>query len=776
MRGLETKYKFSRFMLLTVFSILLSVISFFPSTAIAQDGEEYPPIYHPELTIRRSSGLIEIDGYIEDGGWKGAEKISSFFEHNPGDQTKPEVDTEVMITYDDTHLYVAWICYDDPDEVRAFFRDRDQVFDGDYVILCIDTYGDGTLAYEIAANPYGIPGDLLFSSNHGEDGSYNMIFESDGRITEFGWIVEMAIPFESLRFPDRPNQEWRMDFWRNRPRESRFQYSWAAYDRDENCWPCNWGTVRGISGVKSGSGLELLPSIVAYQSGNLNDQNYFDNHKGDGEISLGLSYDISSELTAEATINPDFSQIESDAAQIDVNSNFALYYQERRPFFQEGSDLFKTYYDAVYTRSINDPLLAGKVTWRKGSNSVAMLSAYDEHSIIMMPFEEGSRNVLNGKSYSNIIRAKHDFGKQAHFGLLGTDRRFDNGGSGSVVGIDGRIRLSTSSRLLFQCMTSYTEEVNDLALITRYDPDLGVVTDTTFNETLFADDKYTKGLDGETFWGHTWLVNLAHSPENYNIGADYMEMSPTFRADNGFVPSNNRRRAQLWFGAIKRFEESSILEATSGNVNLARVWNFDNVKKDEWVMATWELRFRAAQTGIHSRFLLSDELYREQQFNEIWLAHTCFNTTPSGLIQFGGNIDYGHRIARHELVMGKELTYGAWAEIRPLDRLYFFGSFNYVRSDDLDTDERLFSQSVFRSRIAYQFSRRFSARVIAQYNDRWDAFDIDPMLTYRVNAFSAFYLGSTHTYQDMVMDEHGIQGWYLRDRQFFLKFQYLFQI
>ncbi|MCK4537275.1 MAG: carbohydrate binding family 9 domain-containing protein [Candidatus Krumholzibacteria bacterium] len=733
---------------------------------MAQDEKEYVPVYHPELTIRRASGPIKIDGYIEDRGWKGAEKIDQFFEHNPGDQTKPEVDTEVLITYDDTHLYVAWICYDDPNEVRASYRERDQIFGGDYVILCIDTYGDATLAYEIAANPYGIPGDMLFSSANGEDGSYDMIFESDGRITEFGWIVEMAIPFESIRFPDRHEQEWRMDFWRNRSRESRFQYSWAAYDRDENCWPCQWGTVKGISGVKPGSGLELLPSIVAYQSGNLNDQNYFDNHKGDGEMSLGLSYDISSELTVEATINPDFSQIESDAAQIDVNSNFALYYRERRPFFQEGSDLFNTYFNAVYTRSINDPLLAGKVTWRKGSNSVAMLSAYDEHSIIMMPFEEGSRNVLNGESYSNIVRAKHDFGQQAHIGLIGTDRRFDNGGSGSVVGIDGRIRLSTSSRLLFQGLASYTEEVNELSL----------VSDDDFNAELFADDKYTKGLDGETFWGHAWLVNLAHSPENYNIGADYMEMSPTFRADNGFEPSNNRRRAQLWFGGVKRFEDSSILEHTSANVRLARVWNFDNVKKDEWVYTSWELRFRAAQTNISSIFLASNELYQGQQFNDIWLAHTHFNTTPSGALHFGGSIDYGHRIARYELVMGKELTYGLWAEIRPLDRLYFFGQFSYVESNDLDTDERLFSQSVFRSRVAYQFSRRFSARVIAQYNDRWDAFDIDPMLTYRVNAFSAFYLGSTHTYQDMAMDERGIQGWYLRDRQFFLKFQYLFQI
>ncbi|HSG27441.1 MAG TPA: DUF5916 domain-containing protein, partial [Candidatus Krumholzibacterium sp.] len=447
-----------------------------PGTALAKKPDDgYVPVYHPELNIRRATGPIVVDGFIEDAGWKDAAKAGNFAEHNPGDQTRPEVDTEVLITYDDTHLYVAWICYDDPDEVRAFMCERDNVFQGDYVILCIDTYGEAALAYEIAANPYGIPGDLLYSSNNGEDSSYDMIFESDGRITESGWIVEMAIPFESMRFPDRHDQVWKVDFWRNRPRESRFQYSWAAYDRNENCWPCKWGTMKGISGIKPGSGLELLPSVVGFQTGSLErDTNHFENESADGELSLGISYDISSELTAEMTINPDFSQIESDAAQIDVNSTFALYYPERRPFFQEGSDLFNTYFDAVYTRSINDPLLAGKVTWREGKNSLAMLSAYDEHSIIMLPSEEGSRNVENGKSYSNIVRGRHEFGNQSHIGMVATDRRFEGGGSGSLAGVDGKIRFGSNS-FLFQALATHTEEVDNPDLVKRWDDDLGTV-------------------------------------------------------------------------------------------------------------------------------------------------------------------------------------------------------------------------------------------------------------------------------------------------------------
>ncbi len=750
--------------------VLLTCL-FYTFSAVRAEGS-YIPVYKPELRISKAAGPIDIDGDLGDEGWRGAAKAANFAEHSPGDQTKPEVDTEVLITYDNTHLYVAWICHDDPGEIRASFCERDRIFDDDYVILCIDPYGDAAMAYEIAANPYGIPGDLFFSANYGEDIAYDMIFESSGKITGSGWVVEMAIPFAGMRFPDRQEQVWKMDFWRNRPRESRFQYSWAAYDRNESCWPCNWGTVTGISGIESGSGLELLPSVVAHESGYLNDKGKFVNDKVTGDLSLGVSYVISSELTAEATINPDFSQVESDIAQLDVNSTFALFYPERRPFFMEGSDLFNTYFNAVYTRQINDPLAAGKLTWRKGSNSIAFLTAHDEHSVIILPFEEWSTFIENGKSYSNIVRAKHDFGEQSHIGLVATDRRFEGGGSGSLIGVDGRIRFTPNNSLLFQALSTYTREVNKTAL-----------SDSAFyakyfeeGDTLFNGDKYTAGLDGESYWGYSWLAGLSRDKANYSASTTYLELSPTFRADNGFETSNNWRRLNVDFQGIKRFENSKVLENINGSVNLARKWNCDNVRKDEWVTANMELKFRTGQTGIHSSYMASDELFRGIQFNEIWLAHTCFNTRPFGALALGGNINYGHRIARRELVMGKETSWGVWADIKPIDRMLVETSFSNIQSDDLRTDERLFSQSVFWSRLTLQLSRELSMRLVSQYNDRYRCWDVDPLITYRVNSLSMFYLGSTHDFMDLNFDEDGMDGWKLTERQFFLKFQYLFQV
>ncbi len=753
--------------------LLLSILvlsSLAPALAAAEEEiagakEKFVPVYHPEMTIRRAAGPIKLDGELDDEGWRRAAKADNFAEHSPGDQTQPAVNTEVLVTYDDKNLYVAWICYDDPGEVRASFCERDRIFSDDNVILMIDTYGEATLAYEIAANPLGIPGDLLFSSAHGEDISFNMIFETRGKITEFGWVVEMKIPFRSLRFPNREDQVWRVDFYRNRPREVRYQYSWAAYDRDLDCWPCRWGTMHGLSNISSGAGLELLPSVVGHQTGALDENGFFQNNDAEGELGLGIKYDFTSEISAGVTINPDFSQVESDAAQIDVNTTFALFYPERRPFFHQGRDIFNTEFNAIYTRSINDPSVAGKMLMRKGSNSLAFLSAYDEHSIIILPFEEESRYVANGKSFSNLLRFRHDLGEGSHLGLVATDRRFDGGGSGSLAGVDGQIRLTQSNSIEFQIIGSHTEEINNPAL-----------TDSAFNEQTFDSGKYTAALDGEEFWGHAFTIELERSTANYWLGGSYRERSPTFRADNGFEPQNNDRVAHANIGGIKRFEDSKIMENINGNFNLGRKWNFDGVQKDEWAMLSFELKFRAAQTGIHSRLMASNELFGGTRFDDIWLAHTCFRTQPWEALRFGGNYDYGHRIARNYLIMGAETNYGVWADIKPISRFLVAVNYNRVFSDDLETGERLFSQSILRLRTDLQMSRRFSFRLITQYNDRYRTWDFDPLLTYRVNSLSVFYVGSTYHYREYALTEGSLEDWRLSSRQYFLKFQYLFQL
>ncbi|UCC43319.1 MAG: carbohydrate binding family 9 domain-containing protein, partial [Candidatus Zixiibacteriota bacterium] len=416
------------------------------SLAFATKTELFEPQFKPSLEIFKTDDGIKVDGNLDDHGWKKAGRAGNFVERSPGENVPPAVETEAYITYDEDKLYVAFVCHDDPSSIRATMCQRDQFSGDDAICLLVDTYGDAAWAYEFYVNPYGVQKDYLWSSIAGEDPGFDLIWESAAKITDSGYQVEMAIPFASMRFPNKEVQSWKIDFWRNHPRESFKQYSWAAYDRNEQCWACQWGTIEGIANVRPGKGLELLPTVVGSQFGQLSDMDNpdspFDNSDPDGEFSLGGKYALSSDLTLEGAYNPDFSQIESDAAQIDVNTTVALFYPERRPFFQEGSDIFRTLFNSFYTRTVNDPQFAAKLTGRTERNSVGFMTALDENTPYMIPLEESSVLLNSKKSVVNAFRGIRTVGSDSKLGFILTDRRWTEGGSGSIAAVDYDIRLS----------------------------------------------------------------------------------------------------------------------------------------------------------------------------------------------------------------------------------------------------------------------------------------------------------------------------------------------
>ncbi|MCP4569490.1 MAG: carbohydrate binding family 9 domain-containing protein, partial [FCB group bacterium] len=412
----------------TMLILCISLAGLILAATPALATKTFEPVYNPSLEILRATESITVNGRLDDLGWVNAARADNFVERSPGDMTRPAVHTETIITYDEDKLYVAFICHDNPNTIRATMCDRDQFGGDDAVALLIDTYGDATWAYEFYVNPYGVQKDRLWSAVAGEDAGFDLIWESAATITDSGYQVEIAIPFASMRFPSKDVQTWKMDFWRNRPRESFMQYSWAAYDRNEQCWPCQWGTVAGIQNVRPGKGLELLPAFVANQSGNLSGDDNFENGDIIGDLSLNGKYSISSNVIAEAAINPDFSQIEADAAQIDVNSTFALFYPERRPFFQEGSDIFRTLFNSFYTRTVNDPQLAAKVTGRMGGTTFGFFTAVDENSPYMIPLDQRSITLNTDKSVTNVLRGLQTVGDDSRVGVFFSDRRQDGGG------------------------------------------------------------------------------------------------------------------------------------------------------------------------------------------------------------------------------------------------------------------------------------------------------------------------------------------------------------
>ena len=727
--------------------------------------ESFAPNIKPTYKVARLNGSILIDGILDDSGWQGLPRASNFAEQFPNNGDKAPAETEVMLTYDDDNLYIAFICRDpDPKSIRSSWSDRDRIWSDDYMGMIFDTYGDGAWSYEIFCNPKGLQGDGRQVTSAGEDIGFDLIFESRGMVTDFGYQIEIALPFASLRFPDKPIQKWRATFWRTRPRESRSTSSWAYIDDNTNCWTCEFGALTGIENIKPGKNFELLPSVIGFQSAELRDYDNRDSgledQDPDGEASLGFRYSITSSLSAEATINPDFSQVESDAAQIDVNEAFALFYPEKRPFFQEGGDLFETWVNVIYTRSINDPLVAAKLIRREGSSNFAYMGAVDEKSPVIIPLEERSGFVDGGESYSNILRYKHTLKGSSSLGAILSDRRFKTDGSNTVYGIDGNLRFKEKYRFEAQVVGSRTMEPDDTLLTVDID------------QTYFDDGKHTVAYDGESFDGHSLYASVERQSRNWNFDFDFRDTSPGFRADNGFITRNDRREAELWNG-FNFYPESRIFDNIETGFVYGRVWNSRSEFKDHW-MVTYIGAMLKAQTSVNFSHIYTQEIFRGVDLPEMNRFELNIYSNFSEPVQAGFNYYTGGFIARNEdpPVVGDGLNFAAWVDIKVTSRLKLEQVYRFSTLKRQDNDVELFRGYIFRSRINYQFNREMFLRLILQYNDFNNNFDIDPLLNYKLNPFTIFYIGSTVDYRD-IDDSNNMT---LTSRQFFAKFQYLFRM
>ena len=752
---------------------LLFLVIVCGATSAIADETGFKGTVKPQIQVSPATGQVVVDGVIGEPAWRTAAKATDFVEGYPGDRTMPPVQTEAYLTYDDKRLYVAFVCHDDPSSVRASFCERDQISNDDNVRFCLDTYGEAAWAYVFYVNPFGVQGDAMWANTGGEAAGYDLIWESAGMVTDSGYQVEMAIPFASLRFPNTEDQVWRADFWRNHPREAAAEYSWAAYDRNENCWPCQWGTLRGIAGVAPGRGIEITPSVIGYQSGSLQGTGEvqspyeFTNDNANGELSVWGKCSVSSNATVEATINPDFSQIEADAGQIDVNTTFTLFYPERRPFFQEGSDLFRAAVYTVNTRMINDPELAAKATLRFGRTSLGYILARDKQSPVILPSKERSDYLLAGKSTSNILRIRHTVGEGSEVGAILTDQRFDDGGSGSSLTHDGLFRLSPSVRARYHFTVSHVEEFDDADLTSQI-PDPNV----TF------DGKYTRAFDGEKFWGYFGYGSFGWWTSTWNASLAYQECSPTFRQHNGFFRQNDYRNVLSVVGYYYRLP-SGLFETINPHIRAHREWEIDGSEKYRTLELNLWTRLRAAQAGFYSQYVRTIENYGGVHYDRVWYIYQDAALQLGDLIQLTADAEFGHKIARRYGTMGEMFDFGLSAVLKLHERLSVQQWLDYACADELVSGAELYDGYIYRTRFNYQASRPLAVRLVVQYDDFQKQWSIDPLLTYRLNAFSVFYLGSTHNYGELEEerpDGRPIVSNHITRRQFFAKLQYLFQI
>src|SRR5262245_57571106 len=402
--------------------------------AHARDPQPGPP-----LTIARANGPIVIDGDLSDEGWKGLTPVTQWYETRVGDSVEPQVKNVGWLAYDDKYLYAAFEFEDpNPKLVRAPLGDHDQISGTtDYAGIIVDSRNDGKTAQMFLANLNGLEYDAISSDVTGEDNSPDYFWDTAGKLTATGWTLEIRVPFSSLRYARTPAPTWGIMLYRNYPRDQHYQFFTAKLPRDVSCFICNSSKLTGLENLPQGSHLVVAPYATTQQAnarpvlpGGGTAPLGTPLERGDLEAASGVDVKWSplSGLALDGTINPDFSQIEADAAQIVANERFALFYPEKRTFFLEGVDLFSAPFQAVYTRTINNPDAGARATGRANATAFTGLWANDAgDGVVIIPGSQGSDLAFQpGRSQVGIARVRRDFG-QSFLSALGTIRDYDDG-------------------------------------------------------------------------------------------------------------------------------------------------------------------------------------------------------------------------------------------------------------------------------------------------------------------------------------------------------------
>src|SRR6266850_2433640 len=419
--------------------------------------------------VPKASSPVVVDGRLNEETWEKALHLQLPFEVNPGDNVPSQVETEAYLAYDETHLYAAFRAKDpNITSIHARLSDRDLAFQDDFVGLVVDTFNDERRAFEFFVNPVGVQMDLVQDDISGnEDSSWDAIWKSAGQITEDGYVVEMAIPYTSLRFQNGgSDQTWGLDLIRIYPRDRRFLFALNRRDRNRSCYLCQVAKIVGFSGATPGANIEITPTLTAIRSDEkphfieLGDPAFLNEPliRGDPHYELGLTgkWGITPNMIASGTLNPDFSQVEADAAQLKVNEAFALFFPEKRPFFLEGSDYFETPIQAVYTRTVLDPSWGAKLTGKQGKNVIGFFAAEDAKVNLIFPGGQQSGSGAIDDSVTDAVgRYRRDFGKNSALGALVTSRS-GAGYSNQVAGFDALLRPAQTDTIRLQFLESST--------------------------------------------------------------------------------------------------------------------------------------------------------------------------------------------------------------------------------------------------------------------------------------------------------------------------------
>lgn len=617
-----------------------------------------------------------IDGVLDDAVWKQAPQETGFKTYNPDYGKDMREKTIVYYAYDRENLYFAYRCYDsEPDKVKASIAARDTIRPDDWVCLNLDTFNDQQSLYALYVNPLGIQADSKFEGNQ-EDFTVDVVWYSAGKINPEGYAVEIRIPFKSIRYGRREPVAMGIIFERY---ISRLTESGTMPPLDPAQGPnfLTQGRTLLFSDIKHYTLLEALPAVTYGRQSGL-DAGELKAAPGEASVSLTAKYGLSSQLILDATVNPDFSQVEADAGQVDFNQRYALYYPEKRPFFLEGREKYTLAANldgdplgaVVHTRMIVNPLVGFKLDGKLAPrDTIASIYAMDE-------LPPGSASTY---SHFTIARYKHALSEDSYVGGFWTGR-FEGSRHNILAGGDGQIRLSPSSYFAYHALVSQT----------------------------------SPGGDSSETEGHAVGLEYYYATRNAILDIAAQDLGRDFETETGYLTRNGLTRIKAGFAPLFYPKSKTILRV----VPMVHIIQIRDKFSGLWeTTEQFDLRFtlpRTTQLAVGTRY--ATEIFLGKKFGRSNVKFTA-SSQLSKRLRLSCGYAYGQKIRYVDNpYQGRGNDASASVTFLPSENLNF--SLNFTYSDFTRSADSVqeYDYTIIRSLNTYQVNRYLFFRAIIEHN------------------------------------------------------------
>ncbi|GGB51149.1 hypothetical protein GCM10011607_09460 [Shewanella inventionis] len=746
------------------------------------------------LTIPTINQEVEIDGDFNEAVWQQAAEVTLKYETSPGENIAAPVTTSAKVFASKSSLYFAFIAHDPaPEQIRVNLRDRDKSWGDDMVGIKLDTFNNARLAYQFFINAYGVQSDSIENELTGQESdAWDGIWYSKGKLTDKGYQVEIQLPLRLFNFDDRhPLQTWGIELIRFYPRNKTHRFSTHKIDRNVSCQLCQLGTATGLEGATQGKDLQITPSLVANQNNQRDASNAGPwDDKTHVEAGVDLRWGITPTTLLNATINPDFSQIEADAGQLDVNNTFALFFPEKRAFFLDNKDYFDTQLELLHTRNISSPDYGIKLTSKTDDHTFAMLAANDEQSQFLVPGNLSSDiAVIDEQSHNVATRYRFDPSKQFSIGGLVTLKQA-NDYHNYLASADIKYQPTKQDTLTAQYAHSQTAYPEDLFTQFCNNNDCNQdLADCQFgncalNERVLRTNKEDEFDDGML------NVTYLHERRNWYASSQYQSIGRDFRADLGFIDKVDVNKfviggGYMWYPQDNFFNRIEL----GGDWDISHSENHELLEQEAEMFIEFEGGLQSymasgivqrKRVGRRHNPSISDIDNNTTMFDET-LAWFYTNLTPIGSLKLeldmylGDDIDFANN--RSATVN----MFNPGVEWKLTESLVLDVSHRY---QTLDVDDgRLFTANLSDVRLNWQLTLNSFIRFSTVYTH----IERDPALYlyqkpdslyqdlgnellygYKLNPQSVFYLG----YSDAFVANDDIDSLTQDEKTYFMKVSY----